>query len=152
MADALKYCHDNSVMHRDIKPENLLLDSNDTIKLADFGWSVHAPSDKRRTVCGTLDYLPPEMIKQKMYNSFVDNWCLGVLCYEFLVGKPPFESAQSEETYRKIIAVMVDYPSYIPEGGKKLISQLLKYNPEKRLALSEVLKHYWLLKHLVKKK
>jgi aurora kinase, other len=53
--------HSKDVIHRDIKPENLL-DSLGTLKLADFGWSVHAPSDRRKTVCGTLDYLPPEMI------------------------------------------------------------------------------------------
>jgi aurora kinase len=70
VADALKYCHENSVMHRDIKPENLLLDLNDTIKLADFGWSVHAPSNKRRTICGTLDYLPPEIVRHKVTSLY----------------------------------------------------------------------------------
>ncbi|KAK9508723.1 hypothetical protein O3M35_006214 [Rhynocoris fuscipes] len=92
VADALKYCHIHNVMHRDIKPENLLLDINDNIKLADFGWSVHAPSNKRKTLCGTLDYLPPEMVQGKAYSDKVDHWCLGVLCYELLVGAPPFES------------------------------------------------------------
>lgn len=61
VADALNYCHQNRVIHRDIKPENLLLSIDDDIKLADFGWSVHAPSLRRDTMCGTLDYLPPEM-------------------------------------------------------------------------------------------
>ena len=59
---ALKYMHSKDIIHRDIKPENLL-DSFGTIKLADFGWSVHAPSNKRKTMCGTMDYLPPEMIE-----------------------------------------------------------------------------------------
>lgn len=62
MADALHYCHQNKVIHRDIKPENLLLTDNDDVKLGDFGWSVHAPSMRRNTMCGTLDYLPPEMV------------------------------------------------------------------------------------------
>ena len=53
-------------------------------------------------MCGTLDYLPPEMIAQKPYNEMVDLWCIGVLCYELLVGKPPFESSTSSETYRRI--------------------------------------------------
>ena len=53
-------------------------------------------------MCGTLDYLPPEMIAQKPYNEMVDLWCIGVLCYELLVGKPPFESNTSSETYRRI--------------------------------------------------
>lgn len=78
VADALHYCHQHAVIHRDIKPENLLLTVNDDVKLADFGWSVHAPSLKRKTMCGTLDYLPPEMVQRKVYNQHVDNWCLGI--------------------------------------------------------------------------
>lgn len=61
VADALHYCHLNSVIHRDLKPENLLLSVDDQVKLSDFGWSVHTTSNNRRTMCGTLDYLPPEM-------------------------------------------------------------------------------------------
>lgn len=61
VADALHYCHLNNVIHRDLKPENLLLSVNDQIKLSDFGWSIHTTSSSRRTMCGTLDYLPPEM-------------------------------------------------------------------------------------------
>ena len=58
---ALKYIHSKDIIHRDIKPENLL-NCLGVIKLADFGWSVHAPSNRRVTMCGTLDYLPPEML------------------------------------------------------------------------------------------
>lgn len=65
IADALLYCHKRKVIHRDIKPENLLLGANGEIKIADFGWSVHAPSSRRTTLCGTLDYLPPEMVSLK---------------------------------------------------------------------------------------
>ena len=61
---ALHYCHQKHVIHRDIKPENLLLGLNNELKIADFGWSVHAPSSRRTTLCGTLDYLPPEMVDQ----------------------------------------------------------------------------------------
>lgn len=61
VADALHYCHLNNVIHRDLKPENIMLTVGDQIKLADFGWSAHTHSNKRKTMCGTLDYLPPEM-------------------------------------------------------------------------------------------
>lgn len=61
VAHALHYCHLNNVIHRDLKPENLLLSVNDQIKLSDFGWSAHTTSTQRKTMCGTLDYLPPEM-------------------------------------------------------------------------------------------
>ncbi|KFM78735.1 Aurora kinase A-A, partial [Stegodyphus mimosarum] len=92
ISQALKYCHSKKIIHRDIKPENLLLGVNGELKIADFGWSVHAPSSRRTTMCGTLDYLAPEMLDNKTYDEKVDLWCLGVLCYEFLVGKPPFEA------------------------------------------------------------
>lgn len=77
VADALQYCHQKKVIHRDIKPENLLLADNGDVKLADFGWSVHAPSFRRKTMCGTLDYLPPEMVRGHEYDQCVDQWCLG---------------------------------------------------------------------------
>ena len=98
MADALSYLHSKHVIHRDIKPENLLLGLNGELKIADFGWSVHAPGNRRRTLCGTLDYLPPEMVQKKAHNEKVDYWALGVLTYEFLVGNPPFEDRDSVES------------------------------------------------------
>ena len=69
LADALMYCHARKVIHRDIKPENLLLGKDGDIKIADFGWSVHAPSSRRTTMCGTLDYLAPEMVEVRPQNS-----------------------------------------------------------------------------------
>ncbi|XP_053106151.1 aurora kinase A isoform X2 [Hemicordylus capensis] len=143
LAGALSYCHSKRVIHRDIKPENLLLGSNGELKIADFGWSVHAPSSRRSTLCGTLDYLPPEMIEGRTHDEKVDLWSLGVLCYEFLVGKPPFEAKTYQETYRAISKVDYRFPSFVTEGAKDLISKLLKHNPYHRLPLEEVLRHPW---------
>uniref|UniRef100_A0A667HIP1 non-specific serine/threonine protein kinase n=1 Tax=Lynx canadensis TaxID=61383 RepID=A0A667HIP1_LYNCA len=114
LADALLYCHGKKVIHRDIKPENLLLGLQGELKIADFGWSVHAPSLRRKTMCGTLDYLPPEMIEGRTHNEKVDLWCIGVLCYELLVGNPPFESASHNETYRRIVKVDLKFPHPCP--------------------------------------
>uniref|UniRef100_A0A1B6FAH1 Aurora kinase n=1 Tax=Cuerna arida TaxID=1464854 RepID=A0A1B6FAH1_9HEMI len=147
VADALHYCHHNKVIHRDIKPENLLLTLDGDIKLADFGWSVHVGNSRRKTMCGTLDYLPPEMVKNRDYDDKVDNWCLGVLCYEFLVGNPPFESSESKQTFKKIVEVAVTYPPFIPPGAKDLISRLLRFKPEERLSLPNVMKHFWIEKN-----
>uniref|UniRef100_A0A8C3C499 non-specific serine/threonine protein kinase n=1 Tax=Cairina moschata TaxID=8855 RepID=A0A8C3C499_CAIMO len=144
LADALSYCHSKNVIHRDIKPENLLLGSNGELKIADFGWSVHAPSSRRTTLCGTLDYLPPEMIEGRTHDEKVDIWSLGVLCYEFLVGKPPFEAATYQETYRAISRVEFKYPAFVTEGAKDLISKLLKHNPFHRMPLKDVLVHPWI--------
>ncbi|WWC62733.1 uncharacterized protein I303_105330 [Kwoniella dejecticola CBS 10117] len=152
MADALSYLHKKHVMHRDIKPENLLIGLKGELKIADFGWSVHAPSNRRNTLCGTLDYLPPEMVEGKEHTAAVDLWALGVLCYEFLSGNPPFEDHSGHAaTYKRIRNVDLHIPSSVsPEAGD-LIKKLLRYNPEDRLALSEVLVHPWILKYQKKR-
>jgi len=147
LARALKYCHEKHVIHRDIKPENLLIGLKGELKIADFGWSVHAPNSRRNTLCGTLDYLPPEMIEGKEHDANVDLWSLGVLCYEFLVGNPPFEAAGHSETYRRIANVQLSWPSQITPDAKDLISKLLVKDPKKRLPLEEVLKHPWIVRH-----
>lgn len=148
VADALRYCHSQSVIHRDIKPENLLLFSHHVIKLADFGWSVHAPSKCRNTMCGTIDYLPPEMVDSQAYNEYVDNWCLGVLCYEFLCGSPPFESSEQKETFRKIRAVSYGFKPHMSDGSRNLISKLLVQVPKNRLQLNDVMSHPWIVKNV----
>ena len=94
----------------------MLLDVRGDLKIADFGWSVHAPSSRRATMCGTLDYLPPEMVAGEFHDEKVDLWSLGVLCYEFLCGKPPFETASHPETYQRIINVDLKFPAYVTAG------------------------------------
>jgi len=146
LADALRYCHAHKVIHRDIKPENLLLGFYGELKISDFGWSVHAPSSRRTTLCGTLDYLPPEMVEGKQHDQNVDLWSLGVLCYEFLVGNPPFETNSHEETYTRISQVKYSFPSHISFPARDLISKLLRRDPLERLSLDNVLAHPW-IKH-----
>ena len=147
MINALAYCHDNNVIHRDIKPENILLGYRHELKISDFGWSVHAPSFRRKTLCGTIDYLPPEMLKHNTYDHNVDLWCLGVLTYEFLVGKPPFECEESSQTYAKILAVEYTFPEYVSEPARDFISKLLIFDPLRRMPLSVARKHRWIVAH-----
>ncbi|XP_015283971.1 PREDICTED: aurora kinase B-B-like, partial [Gekko japonicus] len=109
----------------------------------DSCWSVHAPSLRRKTMCGTLDYLPPEMIEGKSHDEKVDVWCIGILCYEFLVGHPPFESPSHSETYRRIVAVDLKFPTFVSEGARDLISKLLRRIPNERLSLRAVKEHPW---------
>lgn len=147
VSDALKYCHSKNVIHRDIKPENLLLGENGEIKIADFGWSVHAPSSRRTTLCGTLDYLPPEMVCGNPHNAKVDLWSIGVLCYEFLTGRPPFESKSYNDTYRRISKAIYNFPPYVSEEARNLINNLLVVIPDNRMELDEILKHPWIVKY-----
>lgn len=147
LTKALIYCHSKKVIHRDIKPENLLIGYNGELKIADFGWSVHSPSSRRMTLCGTLDYLSPEMIEGKPHSYAVDIWSLGVLCYELLVGLPPFDAKDTHQTYKKIRYVIIHYPEYISQKAKDLMSKLLVVNPENRLPLTKVLQHPWILEN-----
>ncbi|CAG9115020.1 hypothetical protein JYU34_007548 [Plutella xylostella] len=147
LTKALIYCHSKKVIHRDIKPENLLIGHNGELKIADFGWSVHSPSSRRMTLCGTLDYLSPEMIEGKPHSYAVDIWSLGVLCYELLVGLPPFDAKDSHQTYKKIRYVIIKYPDFISEKAKDIMSKLLVVNPEQRMPLAQVLHHPWILEN-----
>lgn len=127
MASALRYLHRKHVIHRDIKPENILVGIHGEIKISDFGWSVHAPNSRRRTMCGTLDYLPPEMIKpgssDNSYNEKVDLWSLGVLTYEFLVGEAPFEDTHIM-TQRRIVRCDMEIPSFVSSEARDLIKRV----------------------------
>lgn len=147
LANAFKFLHENKVIHRDIKPENLLLSLTGEIKIADFGWSVHAPSLQRKTMCGTLDYLPPEMVEQKVYDETVDIWCLGVLCYEFLVGQPPFESSNNHDTYKRIRQLQFSFPDHVSLLARDFITKLLKKDPADRMSLDSLLEHPWILQN-----
>ena len=128
MCQALKYLHGKSVIHRDIKPENLL-NCLGTIKIADFGWSIHAPEHKRQTLCGTLDYLPPEMVDDMPHDYRVDIWSLGILCYEFLVGYPPFEAEDNQQTYNRIKHIDLRFPGHVSNEARDLIMRVLCYEP-----------------------
>lgn len=147
LAHALDYCHSKHVIHRDLKPENILVGLNGELKIADFGWSVHAPRNRRTTMCGTLDYLPPEMVEGRSHSHSVDLWALGILTYEFLVGKPPFETDSQQDTYRKISTIDLNIPKDLSRNAADLIGRLLVKDPIERLSLKDVLRHPWITEH-----
>jgi aurora kinase len=136
MAAALQLLHKKHVIHRDIKPENILVGLHGELKIADFGWSVHAPDNRRDTQCGTLDYLPPEIVNRTSYNSKVDLWSLGVLMYEFLVGEAPFEDTQVL-TYKRIVRCDLRIPNFVSWEAQDLIKKVRnKYST--RCCLSKI--------------
>lgn len=149
--DALEYCHKNNVIHRDIKPENILISYNGDIKLSDFGWSVHS-SGIRQTQCGTLDYLPPEIVCNQKYDHRVDLWCLGVLTFELLVGHPPFLTKDTLETRILIKQCQFDIPQHVSPYARNFIISLLKVSPLKRMSLIEAKQHLWIMLYRIKNK
>ncbi|XP_042387610.1 serine/threonine-protein kinase Aurora-3-like isoform X2 [Zingiber officinale] len=148
LAEALTYCHGKHVIHRDIKPENLLLDIEGRLKIADFGSAVKSIS-KRQTLCGTTDYLAPEVVENKEHDHAVDNWTVGILCYEFLYGIPPFTDEDEQVTFRRIMNVDLKFPSKpeVSAEAKDFISKLLIKDSSKRLSIQEILMHPWIVQN-----
>ncbi|KAF5726180.1 putative Serine/threonine-protein kinase [Tripterygium wilfordii] len=118
------------------------------LKIADFGWSVHT-FNRRRTMCGTLDYLPPEMVESVEHDATVYIRSLGILCYEFLYGVPPFEAKEHSDTYRRIVKVDLKFPPkpIVSSAAKDLISQMLVKDSSQRLPLHKVLEHPWIIQN-----
>lgn len=139
LADALAYCHSKDVIHRDVKPDNLLLSPDGSLKLADFGLATHA-SSRCNTMCGTVDYMAPEIVDGKCYDAKVDLWSMGIVCYEFLTGSSPFEEESIMNTFGRIRKVDLHFPEFLSKGATSFISSVLKYDPDDR----QVLHHAWL--------
>lgn len=146
--EATIFLHSHDIIHRDLKPDNLL-NCDGVIKLADFGWSVLVEkSSKRKTFCGTLDYMPPEMVSGDKYDSSVDNWSIGVMTYEFIAGTPPFGKESQQETLESIAKSTLDFDrAAFSEEAKDFISGLLNPSATKRLSLKNAINHPWITKH-----
>uniref|UniRef100_A0A673BFA4 non-specific serine/threonine protein kinase n=1 Tax=Sphaeramia orbicularis TaxID=375764 RepID=A0A673BFA4_9TELE len=150
---ALEYLHNYGIVHRDLKPDNLLITSMGHIKLTDFGLSKiglmslttnlyegHIEKDTRefldKQVCGTPEYIAPEVILRQGYGKPVDWWAMGVILYEFLVGCAPFFGDTPEELFGQVISDEIIWPEEdeaLPLEAQDLISKLLRQNPLERL-------------------
>lgn len=129
---ALEYLHNQDILYRDLKPENILLEKSGHIKLTDFGFSKEVP-DVTWTLCGTPDYIAPEVVASKPYNKSVDWWSLGVLIFEMLTGYTPFYSQTHMKTYEKILRCDVQYPTYLSPKVVNLLQRLITKNLSQRL-------------------
>ena len=132
---ALEFLHKNNMVYRDLKPENILLDEKGHVKLTDFGLSkiLEDEDDKAFTICGTPQYLAPEVLLKKGYDKSVDWWSLGCVMFEMLAGKLPFPIKRGIKLNSKLYEKPVEFPKNITKEAKDLIQQLLVVNPNERL-------------------
>lgn len=134
---ALSFFHSKRLVYRDIKPENILLTSTGHIKLTDFGF-LKEVQDRTFTLCGTPEYLAPEIINREGHNGQCDWWALGVLLYEMLVGRPPFQASSPFNLYEQILTANVDFPSSLPRDTYSLLSILLVKDQHRRASEAEI--------------
>ena len=141
---ALQYLHNLKIIHRDLKLANIFLTENMQVKLGDFGLATQLEFDgeRKRTLCGTPNYIAPEILEGKTGHSFeVDVWSVGIILYILLIGKPPFETNNAKETYKRIRMRNYSFPQgeRISEPAKELIGNILVLEPHKRPSLQEIL-------------
>ncbi|KAH0482635.1 MAG: hypothetical protein KVP17_004036 [Porospora cf. gigantea B] len=130
----LSYLHAKCIVYRDLKPENLLMAPSGYLKLADFGFAKFIqPGHTTRTLCGTPEYLAPEMLISAGHDKAVDWWTLGIFLFEMLVGDPPFSGGDPAQMYREILSTKLRFPSFVDSGARSLIKRLLVPDPRRRL-------------------
>ena len=153
MVKGIQYLHSVNIVHRDLKLENLLLAGKDditTIKIADFGLAKRAMNGYMETVCGTPQYVAPEVIKPVpgvVYGPECDLWSCGVVLFTILAGYPPFYNENTPALFRQIRkgAFSFDDPVWdeVSDDAKDLIRKLLTVSPEDRITTEGCLKHKW---------
>lgn len=140
---AVDYLHDNKVIHRDLKLGNLFLNGELQVKIGDFGLAttVDMEGERKRTLCGTPNYIAPEVLDKKGHSFEVDIWAIGCILYTLLFGRPPFETKSLKETYNRIKMNQYRLPSNASQTVTHLIQNLLAADPAKRPNVKQVLAH-----------
>ncbi|KNA21998.1 hypothetical protein SOVF_038090 [Spinacia oleracea] len=151
LISAVGYCHFRGVYHRDLKPGNLLLGSNGKLKVADFGLAAvkvikdHIrPDGMLRTVCGTPEFMAPEIIARKAYDgAMVDIWACGVILYFLTAGYLPFNHPDTRAMFRKIYQGNYRCPTWMSDDLTRFLGRLLETNPETRITIDEIVHDPW---------
>ncbi|XP_075263764.1 serine/threonine-protein kinase PLK1-like [Convolutriloba macropyga] len=138
---AVSYIHEKGVVHRDLKLGNLFLNDQIQVKIGDFGLAtrIESPQDRRKTICGTPNYIAPEVLQKKGHSYEVDIWAIGCILYTLLVGKPPFETQTLNDTYERIKANDYHIPHKLGNEAASLIRKLLSADPNKRPKVRDIM-------------
>ncbi|XP_044015844.1 serine/threonine-protein kinase PLK1-like isoform X2 [Aphidius gifuensis] len=147
MTTGIAYIHSQKIVHRDLKPGNMFLSDGMIVKIGDFGLATCPDGQKKKvTICGTPNYIAPEVLFKQAYSYEADIWALGCILYALLVGQPPFDTATLKETYSRICNNRykeIDN-TIITNNGQNLIRWLLQPVPELRPSLKQVNQHPYL--------
>uniref|UniRef100_A0A8C5DXT8 Serine/threonine-protein kinase PLK n=1 Tax=Gouania willdenowi TaxID=441366 RepID=A0A8C5DXT8_GOUWI len=143
IVSGLKYLHEQEILHRDLKLGNFFVSESMELKVGDFGLAakLEPAGNRRKTICGTPNYLSPEVLNKQGHGCESDIWALGCVMYTMLLGRPPFETTNLKETYRCIREARYSLPSSLSLQAKQLITGLLAKIPEERPDLERILRH-----------
>uniref|UniRef100_A0AAR2J0I3 Serine/threonine-protein kinase PLK n=1 Tax=Pygocentrus nattereri TaxID=42514 RepID=A0AAR2J0I3_PYGNA len=144
----LKYLHNKGILHRDLKLGNFFVNENMDLRLGDFGLAakLETVEQRKKTICGTPNYLAPEVLNRQGHGTESDVWSLGCVMYTLLCGNPPFETLDLKETYKCIKEVRYSLPPSLSPAAQKLIAAILQKNPSERLTLDQILAHEYFSK------
>ncbi|KAJ6699363.1 RIBOSOMAL PROTEIN S6 KINASE [Salix purpurea] len=149
IVSAVCHLHANGIMHRDLKPENILLGSDGHVMLTDFGLAKQFDENTRsNSMCGTVEYMAPEIVQGRGHDKAADWWSVGVLLYEMLTGKPPFVGGNRDKIQQKIVKDKIKLPSFLTSEAHTLLKGLLNKDASKRLGSGplgseEIKRHKW---------
>ncbi|KAI3682805.1 hypothetical protein L1987_83063 [Smallanthus sonchifolius] len=149
MVSAVSHLHANGIMHRDLKPENILLDVDGHALLTDFGLAKEFDENARsNSLCGTVEYMSPEIILGKGHDKAADWWSVGILLFEMLTGQPPFHGGNRDKVQKKIVKDKLKLPAFLTSEAHCLLKGLLQKDPSKRLGnglkgSDEIKQHKW---------
>uniref|UniRef100_A0AAV2JGK7 Serine/threonine-protein kinase PLK4 n=1 Tax=Knipowitschia caucasica TaxID=637954 RepID=A0AAV2JGK7_KNICA len=145
------YLHTHGILHRDLTLSNLLLTTNMNIKIADFGLATQLkmPNEKHFTMCGTPNYISPEVATHSAHGLESDVWSLGCMFYAFLMGRPPFDTDTVKHTLSKVVLGDYEMPTHVSMEAQDLIHQLLQRDPSLRPSLSALLDHPFMTRSLL---